>query len=268
MSFVFSHVVPTKYLELVRSIGSEMLAEGSKLLSDKDYYNFFKQHRPFIIDQSCVFGSELSVDDYVNLIIELNPVYCFAPDVIGDLENTLERFKEFNFLFTRNQLQCTPIYILQGRNAGEMMSCLNKVLEFEGNLVMGVTSRYPEHFMLPEREIPADWGMDRQLLIKEVVRYVNLIGEQNRVKFYLPGVWNLFELLMLPDSFIASDSSLCFQSSVLGKSVLLSRRTLNPVDWTSECDENLLTTNIVALENLIEGYINNVKEENLQWHSR
>lgn len=264
MSFVFSHVVPTKYLGLVRSVGSELLAEGSKLLTDKDYFNFFKRYRPFIIDQSCVFGSELSVIEYVNLIKELSPEYCFAPDVIGNLGSTLERFIDFNYLYIKNDLQCTPVYILQGRNAEEMMRCLDNVLEIEGNLVVGITSRYPDHFMLPVREIPSDWGMDRQLLIKEVVRYVNLIGEQDRIKFYLPGVWHLSELLMIPDSFIASDSSFCFQSSVLGKSVLLSRRTLNPVDWTSECDENLLINNIVTLENLIRGYRrDNVKKENL-----
>jgi len=263
MSFTFSHVVPTKYLGLVRSIGSELLAEGSKLLTDKDYYNFFKRYRPFIVDQSCVFGSELPVVEYVNLIKDLSPKYCFAPDVIGDLTGTLDRFKQFNLMYIENQLSCTPVYILQGQNAGEMMRCLNMVLEFNGNLVVGVTSRYPEHFMLPTREIPADWGMDRQLLIKEVVKYVNLIGEHDRIKFYLPGVWYLAELFMLPDSFIASDSSFCFQSSVLGKSVLLSRRTLNPVDWTSECDENLLINNIVTLEKLIRRYMNNVKKENL-----
>ena len=263
MTFTFSHVVPTKYLGLVKSIGSEMLAEGSKLLTDKVYFDFFKKYRPFIIDQSCVFGSELSIAEYINLIKDLSPKYCFAPDVIGDLVGTLERFKKFNLMYVENQLSCTPIYILQGRNEGEMMRCLNRVLEFRGNLVIGVTSRYPEHFMLPVREIPSDWGMDRQLLIKEVVRNVNFFGEQSRVKFYLPGVWHLSELFMLPDSFIASDSSICFQSSALEKSVLLSRRTLNPVDWASECDENLLISNIVTLENLIRRYMNNVKKENL-----
>ena len=256
MKFIFSHVVPTEYLYYVHCTGSALLAEGSKLLNDKSYFNFFKKIRPFIVDQSCVFGDKLSVNDYVQLIRELRPLYCFAPDVIGDLSSTLSRFEEFNK--ERKSLPSTPVYILQGRNAEEMLQCLDRVLEFEGDFVIGITSRYPVSFLLPERTTSYDMGTDRQLFIKEVMLYLG--AKAKELRFYLPGVWALFEVLTLPDVFIACDSSICFQSAMLGKSVLLSRRTMRPIDWNATCDDTLLLQNVLAVNMLVNKYRNGGKE--------
>jgi len=252
MSFVFSHVVPTQYLFYAHSIGAALLAEGAKLLQDRSYFTFFKQVRPFIVDQSCVFGDKLSVHDYIQLIRELRPEYCFAPDVIGNLELTLQRFEEFNK--ERKSLPSKPVYILQGRNSKEMLQCLEKVLTFDGDFVIGITSRYPESFLLPERTTPYDMGTDRQLFIKEVMLYLGARAKE--YSFYLPGVWALFEVLTLPDVFIACDSSICFQSAMLGKSVLLSRRTMRPIDWDATCDRDLLLQNILDVNILVKRYRN------------
>lgn len=152
----------------------------------KEYYDFFvdslNMGRTVILDNSIFeLGKAFDMEKFLEWVVQLRPTEYIIPDVLDDMEGTLENVEKWRKLSSGYKLDRTSIGVVQGKTFGDMMECYKGLLPYCDKIAISFNCEaYSEYFnqkgiWLPKEHV---WMYGR-------VQFLNLLM---RERFFDPNV--------------------------------------------------------------------------------
>lgn len=190
-----AHECPKRMFEIVQRYTDIDYALVNLLDEDEEYLNLFRQAkkkgREIILDNS-VFELEKSYDPdrFLYWINELTPDWYIVPDVLEDMEGTMEQMAQWNRHY-KDKAVGRKVGVVQGKTYEELVDCY-RYMDLESNVDMIAISfdysYYLKSFSHPNRY--ASWTLGRVKLLGDFVKD-GVINENK--KHHLLGVSLPFE---------------------------------------------------------------------------
>jgi len=126
------HVVPANHLEL-SELGGFDFCLAHIALRDEAYKQFFikraREERSVYLDNGVwELGQPLDADTMIELAVEMQPEYVYAPDYMNDAARTVQAAQEFGELaYKHPDFRAHVVCVSQGRTQEEWYNCVRKL---------------------------------------------------------------------------------------------------------------------------------------------
>jgi len=172
----FFHEAPNSIFHLVQQHTDGDYCLVHLLEHNETYRNLFKQAvndgREVILDNSIFeLGESYDPDRYAYWIDWLKPTWYIIPDVLEDMQGTINNLDAWVFNEDRKNLPGKKIAVVQGRSVDEIQFCYNKIQPFVDMVAISFDYSFFENQIGENQE--DKWMRGRQRLIFEMNKWVN-----------------------------------------------------------------------------------------------
>jgi hypothetical protein len=190
----------------------------------KDFYTSLKKEQPmremFLDNGAFEEGKAVDSHSYRDLIYELNPILVVLPDVVNDMQTTLDRINIYIDEMPQLFEDFDNMGVLQGKSIEEYMQCLEFYNQFEEVGYIGIPYHLFYRPLFIEKNKIIEYCKKNNL-------YIHILG--------LPNPFEMYELAKWDDTIVSIDTSLPIVS---GKNACVFERN----QWQRErvnIDDNL-----------------------------
>lgn len=168
-----SHESPLSLLPLSRQYNDYDYALVHLFDELPEYFNFFKeslkQGRCVILDNSIFeLDKAFDSDKFAERIIELKPTEYIIPDVLEDIEGTLNKF--YNWLHKYRDLPGKKIGVVQGKTYEEIVHCYKSLDVYCDKIAISFDYSYYEKNSNQKLDKLHQWMNGRQALIDRLLQ--------------------------------------------------------------------------------------------------
>ncbi len=196
--------------------GDFMFCLARQAYEDSNYKKFFMNSgKDIYLDNSVHEDEQLSLDDFVDLAIDMKVHSVFIPDTMRDKKQTLEKFYQFKHTYYKllKEKGITMIGVVQGNTMKEIEDCF---CEFNN-------SKEIDKIAIPFDLIPIHFTNDK----------------------YLNNFYNRMHILQ----FLTSTLSIDKKIHCLGMNTILEMKILMSYPHVESCDSKLITRlSLVGIE--------------------
>lgn len=166
-----SHESPLSMLPLSRKYNDYDYALVHLFDEIPEYFNFFKeslkQGRCVVLDNSIFeLGHAFDSDKFAERIIELKPTEYIIPDVLEDVEGTLNKF--YNWMNKYKNLPGKKIGVVQGKTYEEIVHCYRSMDTYCDKIAISFDYSYYRTYTGSDNKF-WDWMIGRQYLIDKLL---------------------------------------------------------------------------------------------------
>jgi hypothetical protein len=181
-------IAPTNSLNKISDKGDILFCLAPCCLEDKKYKEYFKYTYKYVImDNGAAEGDTINNDEYVRLAIEMEVDEIIVPDVIGNMQETIEKLyffiEKYGWLLHQKEIKLHAV--IQGKNYEEYKIMYDLLLSEPSIDVIGIPFRM--NFNGLKFNTEQDRAINRLLFldnIEVIQKPIHCLGSNNIFEIY------------------------------------------------------------------------------------